>query len=167
MTALPRGESPGSPATEDDTVAVPDDPGPAGAADAASEAEPGPATDSVADEGTAAGEAPDGGPGPEAGAEGAPALSEAEAEIAAQRELRERIEKRKAEKDGPIEAGGKLSGTAADLLAAVRAVEGGQKPATAFYDSPAPTPARRTTAPAPAPVREQAPAPRAASPESV
>ncbi|MFB8208032.1 helix-hairpin-helix domain-containing protein [Streptomyces sp. NPDC056010] len=141
MTALPRGESPGSPATEDDTVAVPDDPGPAGAADAASEAEP--------------------------GAEGAPALSEAEAEIAAQRELRERIEKRKAEKDGPIEAGGKLSGTAADLLAAVRAVEGGQKPATAFYDSPAPTPARRTTTPAPAPVREQAPAPRAASPESV
>ncbi|MYQ77028.1 MULTISPECIES: helix-hairpin-helix domain-containing protein [unclassified Streptomyces] len=141
MTALPRGESPGSPATEDDTVAVPDDPGPAGAADAASEAEP--------------------------GAEGAPALSEAEAEIAAQRELRERIEKRKAEKDGPIEAGRKLSGTAADLLAAVRAVEGGQKPATAFYDSPAPTPARRTTAPAPAPVREQAPAPRAASPESV
>nr|WP_202533379.1 helix-hairpin-helix domain-containing protein [Streptomyces sp. SID4923] len=141
VTALPRGESPGSPATEDDTVAVPDDPGPAGAADAASEAEP--------------------------GAEGAPALSEAEAEIAAQRELRERIEKRKAEKDGPIEAGRKLSGTAADLLAAVRAVEGGQKPATAFYDSPAPTPARRTTAPAPAPVREQAPAPRAASPESV
>ncbi|OKI98958.1 DNA helicase RecD [Streptomyces sp. CB01249] len=141
MTALPRGESPGSPATEDDTVAVPDDPGPAGAADAASEAEP--------------------------GTEGAPALSEAEAEIAAQRELRERIEKRKAEKDGPIEAGGKLSGTAADLLAAVRAVEGGQKPATAFYDSPAPTPARRTSAPAPAPAREQAPAPRAASPESV
>ncbi|MCX0242983.1 helix-hairpin-helix domain-containing protein [Streptomyces drozdowiczii] len=107
------------------------------------------------------------GPGAEVGAEGAPALSEVEAEIAAQRELRERIEKRKAEKGGPIEAGGKLSGTAADLLAAVRAVEGGQKPATAFYDSPAPAPARRTTAPAPVPVREQAPAPRAASPESV
>ncbi|MGQ4490949.1 helix-hairpin-helix domain-containing protein [Streptomyces sp. SAS_281] len=105
----------------------------------------------------------------EAGPEGAPAVSEAEAEIAAQRELRERIEKRKAEKDGPIEAGGKLSGTAADLLAAVRAVESGQKPATAFYDSPAPTPARRT-APAPAPVRERTPEPapalRAASPES-
>ncbi|OKJ71838.1 helix-hairpin-helix domain-containing protein [Streptomyces sp. CB02460] len=106
-------------------------------------------------------------PGAEVGAGGAPALSEVEAEIAAQRELRERIEKRKAEKGGPIEAGGKLSGTAADLLAAVRAVEGGQKPATAFYDSPAPAPARRTTAPAPVPVREQAPAPRAASPESV
>ncbi|MFF7338499.1 helix-hairpin-helix domain-containing protein [Streptomyces sp. NPDC008163] len=106
-------------------------------------------------------------PGAEDGAEGAAALSEAEAEIAAQRELRERIEKRKAEKGGPIEAGGKLSGTAADLLAAVRAVEGGQKPATAFYDSPSPAPARRTAAPAPAPVREPAPAPRAASPESV
>ncbi|MEW1888210.1 helix-hairpin-helix domain-containing protein [Streptomyces sp. NPDC085659] len=169
MTALPRGESPGSPATDDDTAA----------ADAASEApdhddshdgpraEPGERAEPSADGGAVAGEAPDGGPGPESGAEGAPALSEAEAEIAAQRELRERIEKRKAEKDGPIDAGGKLSGTAADLLAAVRAVEGGQKPATAFYDSPAPTPARRTTAPAPAPVREQAPAPRAASPESV
>ncbi|MFD5726005.1 helix-hairpin-helix domain-containing protein [Streptomyces sp. NPDC058368] len=169
MTALPRGESPGSPATDDDTAA----------ADAASEApdhedshdgpraEPGEKAEPSADGGAVAGEAPDGGPGPESGDEGAPALSEAEAEIAAQRELRERIEKRKAEKDGPIDAGGKLSGTAADLLAAVRAVEGGQKPATAFYDSPAPTPARRTTAPAPAPVREQAPAPRAASPESV
>ncbi|MGZ2355579.1 DNA helicase RecD [Streptomyces sp. 372A] len=115
---------------------------------------------------------PEGAPaasGDEAEGEGAPAVSEAEAEIAAQRELRERIEKRKAEKDGPIEAGGKLSGTAADLLAAVRAVESGQKPATAFYDSPAPTPARRT-APAPAPVRERTPEPapalRAASPES-
>ncbi|MFK0102784.1 helix-hairpin-helix domain-containing protein [Streptomyces sp. NPDC091040] len=157
MTALPRGESPGLPATEDDTAA----------AAATSEAEDGPAAGPTADESATAGEAPDGGPGPESGAEGAPALSEAEAEIAAQRELRERIEKRKAEKDGPIEAGGKLSGTAADLLAAVRAVEGGQKPATAFYDSPAPAPARRTTVPAPAPVREQAPAPRAASPESV
>ncbi|MEV5605600.1 helix-hairpin-helix domain-containing protein [Streptomyces sp. NPDC052299] len=143
MTALPRDESPGADTTEDDTAAVPGDPGPAGAAEAAGE-----------DAGT--------------GAEGAPAVSEAEAEIAAQRELRERIEKRKAEKDGPIEAGGKLSGTAADLLAAVRAVESGQKPARAFYDSPAPAPARRT---APAPVRtrapEPAPAPPAASPESV
>ncbi|MGC5413390.1 DNA helicase RecD, partial [Streptomyces sp. DT225] len=66
-------------------------------------------------------EAADGSPADgQAGAEGAPAVSEAEAEIAAQRELRERIEKRKAEKDGPVEAGGQLSGTAADLLAAVR-----------------------------------------------
>ncbi|MGC2998341.1 DNA helicase RecD, partial [Streptomyces sp. G35A] len=43
--------------------------------------------------------------------------SEAEAELQAQRLERERIERRKAEKQGPIEAGGKLSGRAADLLA--------------------------------------------------
>ncbi|WP_330238146.1 helix-hairpin-helix domain-containing protein [Streptomyces sp. NBC_00525] len=104
--------------------------------------------------------------GGEAGAEDAPALSEAEAELAAQRALRERIEERKAAKDGPIEAGGKLSGAAADLLAAVRAVESGGKPATDFFDSAAPAPARR-----PAPVRERAPepapAPRAAPAETV
>ncbi|MBM7168195.1 DNA helicase RecD, partial [Streptomyces sp. G44] len=82
----------------------------------------------------------------------AAALSEAEAEIAAQRELRERIEQRKASKEGPIEAGTKLSGTAADLLAAVRAVESGEKPlASAFRE---PEPARRR--PAPAPAREPA-----------
>ncbi|MGW6601897.1 helix-hairpin-helix domain-containing protein [Streptomyces sp. NPDC055036] len=52
-------------------------------------------------------------------------VSEAAAELAAQRELRERIEQRKAEKAGPIAAGTKLSGQAADLLAAVRAVESG------------------------------------------
>ncbi|WP_405896991.1 AAA family ATPase [Streptomyces sp. NBC_00727] len=108
--------------------------------------------------------------GGQSGGEGGPGLSEAEAELAAQRELLERIEKRKAEKDGPIDAGAKLSGTAADLLAAVRAVESGQKPATAYFDSPAPTPARRA-APAPEPVRqrapEPAPAPRAAPPETV
>ncbi|MET9954663.1 helix-hairpin-helix domain-containing protein [Streptomyces sp. NPDC006339] len=56
------------------------------------------------------------------------AVSEAQAEIAAQRELRARIEQRKAERGGPVEAGRKLSGTAADLLAAVRAVESGAKP---------------------------------------
>jgi hypothetical protein len=61
----------------------------------------------------------------EAAAAAAP--SEAEAELAAQRELRERIEQRKAEKDGPIAAGAKLSGQAAHLLAAVRAVESGEK----------------------------------------
>ncbi|MFE3249709.1 helix-hairpin-helix domain-containing protein [Streptomyces sp. NPDC059209] len=52
--------------------------------------------------------------------------SDVEVEIAAQRELRERIARRKAEKEGPIPAGAKLSGQAADLLAAVRAMEGGQ-----------------------------------------
>ncbi|MFF0163507.1 helix-hairpin-helix domain-containing protein [Streptomyces sp. NPDC005263] len=54
-------------------------------------------------------------------------VSEAAAELAAQRLERERIAKRKAEK-APIAAGTKLSGTAADLLAAVRAVESGEKP---------------------------------------
>ncbi|MEU3223823.1 helix-hairpin-helix domain-containing protein [Streptomyces sp. NPDC006976] len=106
----------------------------------------------------------------EAGTGETPALSEAEAELAAQRELRERIEQRKAGKEGPIDAGAKLSGTAADLLAAVRAVESGAKPATAFFDSPAPAPARRAAPDAP-PVRdrapEPAPAPRTGSPEAV
>ncbi|MGW2475024.1 helix-hairpin-helix domain-containing protein [Streptomyces sp. NPDC001665] len=168
MTALPRGESPGPSATDDDTAPTTDPASGAGAGAAAETPDGDDAHDGPhAGASDAAGAVVGGAPGPEAGAEGATALSEAEAEIVAQRELRERIEKRKAAKDGPIEAGGKLSGTAADLLAAVRAVEGGQKPATAFYDSPAPAPARRTTAPAPAPVREPAPAPRAASPESV
>ncbi|WP_030947646.1 helix-hairpin-helix domain-containing protein [Streptomyces sp. NRRL S-646] len=91
-------------------------------------------------------------------------LSEAEAELAAQRLERERIERRKAEKAGPVEAGAKLSGKAADLLAAVRAVESGEKPvATVFSESaprrPAPEPVRRPqSAPAAAPA---APAPEA------
>ncbi|MEW2115793.1 helix-hairpin-helix domain-containing protein [Streptomyces sp. NPDC005474] len=107
--------------------------------------------------------------------------SEAEVELAAQRELRERIERRKAEKQGPIASGTKLSGTAADLMAAVRAVESGEKPAAAIAFR-APTPDARTTtgAPAarpaaspspaasPAPVRQPQPAaPVAAPPEAV
>ncbi|MFD6990073.1 helix-hairpin-helix domain-containing protein [Streptomyces sp. NPDC059943] len=68
--------------------------------------------------------------------------SEAEAEIAAQRELRERIARRKAEKEGPIPAGAKLSGQAADLLAAVRAMEGGRAaPARPVAPAAAPEPA--------------------------
>lgn len=105
-------------------------------------------------------------------AEAAPAaeLSEAQAELAAQRELRERIEKRKAEKAAPIAAGTGLSGTAADLLAAVRAVESGEKAGTAFFDRPAAPPASRRPAPAAgrpsrAPAPEAAPAARAATPE--
>ncbi|MEU1219425.1 helix-hairpin-helix domain-containing protein [Streptomyces microflavus] len=130
------------------------------------------------------GDAPDGAEAGEAsagdasaGAEGdaaaAAVLSEAQAELAAQRELRERIAKRKAEKDGPVAAGAKLSGTAADLLAAVRAVESGEKAGTEFFDSPATAPAPRRPAPAPAgqPQRPApataAPADRAASPESL
>ncbi|MGW0110041.1 DNA helicase RecD, partial [Streptomyces cellulosae] len=90
-------------------------------------------------------------------AEGAQ-VSEAEAELAAQRLERERIERRKAERQGPIEAGTKLSGTAAELLAAVRAVESGEKPpATVFEERPAP---RR---PAPEPVRRAPVAPEASS----
>ncbi|MEU6659243.1 helix-hairpin-helix domain-containing protein [Streptomyces sp. NPDC046821] len=82
--------------------------------------------------------------------------SEAAAEIAAQRALREKIAERKAAKEGPIAAGGKLSGTAADLLAAVRAVESGERPVATFSEpAPAPRkvatePVRRTPAAAPA-----------------
>ncbi|MBT2472681.1 DNA helicase RecD, partial [Streptomyces sp. ISL-66] len=91
---------------------------------------------------------------------GAPALSEAAAELAAQKIERERIARRKAEREGPVEAGAKLSGRAAELLAAVRAVEGGGKPPAA-YEAPVPPPASRTTVPAPAPERAPVPAPAA------
>lgn len=135
------------------------------------------APDSGADTTDGGEETPDDGTGGDAadgtGDAGEPAaapLSEAEAELAAQREFRERIEQRKAEKQGPVEAGGKLSGRAADLLAAVRAVESGEKPAAEFFDAPAPAAPRRA-APAPAPARprppEPAPAPRGPSAETV
>ncbi|MFI9807010.1 helix-hairpin-helix domain-containing protein [Streptomyces sp. NPDC052301] len=94
-------------------------------------------------------------------------LSEAQAELAAQRAERERIERRKAERHGPIASGAKLSGTAADLLAAVRAVESGEKPAATAFDEPAPAPRRpapepvQRPQPAPAPVAAGAPAPEA------
>nr|WP_217141567.1 helix-hairpin-helix domain-containing protein [Streptomyces sp. AC627_RSS907] len=93
--------------------------------------------------------------GPAAGGDAAARVSEAEAELAAQRLERERIERRKAEKQVPIDAGGKLSGTAADLLAAVRAVESGGKPAATVFGDPAPAPRR----PAPEPVRPPRPVP--------
>ncbi|MGC9501484.1 ATP-binding domain-containing protein [Streptomyces sp. WG7] len=82
-------------------------------------------------------------------------VSEAEAELAAQRLVRERIERRKAEKQAPIDAGAKLSGTAADLLAAVRAVESGEKPAATVFGAPEPAPRRA----APEPVRRPRPVP--------
>ncbi|MFB7269403.1 helix-hairpin-helix domain-containing protein [Streptomyces sp. NPDC056244] len=94
-------------------------------------------------------------------------LSEAAAELAAQRELRERIERRKAERDGPIAAGGKLSGQAADLLAAVRAVESGAQVDPALLRPPAPAPAAPTPVPTPAPAPEPRPAPRSAAPGTV
>ncbi|MGW4492043.1 helix-hairpin-helix domain-containing protein [Streptomyces sp. NPDC004376] len=90
----------------------------------------------------------------------APKLSEAAAELAAQRLERERIERRKAEKTGPVASGAKLSGTAADLLAAVRAVESGEKPARPAFTEPAPAPRR----PAPAPVTPPRPAPVPSAP---
>ncbi|MEU3529624.1 helix-hairpin-helix domain-containing protein [Streptomyces sp. NPDC038707] len=98
---------------------------------------------------------------------GSGSLSEAEAELAAQRIERERIERRKAEKKR-IESGTKLSGTAADLLAAVRAVESGEKPVATVFAEPAPAPRR----PAPEPVRRPQPAtapvpPGAPAPETV
>ncbi|MGW1142880.1 helix-hairpin-helix domain-containing protein, partial [Streptomyces zhihengii] len=113
--------------------------------------------------------------GDEAGTDTTPAdgaqeggVSEAEAELAAQRELRARIERRKAERGGPVASGGGLSGTAADLLAAVRAVEGGA-PATAYFDEAPAVPRRPDPVPAPAPVRAvAAPAPdREAAAETV
>ncbi|MGW5772288.1 helix-hairpin-helix domain-containing protein [Streptomyces longwoodensis] len=92
-------------------------------------------------------------------AEGSPQLSEAEAELLAQKLERERIEQRKAEKKGPIASGTKLSGQAADLLAAVRAVESGEKPVAAVFAEPRPAPRR----PAPEPVRRPQPVPAAPS----
>lgn len=105
-----------------------------------------------------------------AGAEAAAKqLSEAAAELAAQRVERERIARRKAEKQGPVEAGAKLSGTAADLLAAVRAVESGEKPVARAFREPEPAPRRAAPEPArPAqPVPAHAGAPSAVAPEAV
>ncbi|RPK74026.1 exonuclease V subunit alpha [Streptomyces sp. ADI97-07] len=186
MTALPRGETP-EPAAENDedrgpgAVAAdtpgedraPGEDGGEGADRAPVTAEDGPAAGEGAAttaEDPAEGAADTAGDG--AAATDAPAaLSEAEAELAAQRELHERIEKRKAGKEGPIPAGTKLSGPAADLLAAVRAVESGEKPGTAFFDSPAAAPAPRRAVPAgPGPARPSPapaePAARRASPET-
>ncbi|NEC90537.1 helix-hairpin-helix domain-containing protein [Streptomyces sp. SID12501] len=87
-------------------------------------------------------------------------LSEAQAELAAQRELRERIERRKAEKQGPIASGTKLSGKAADLMAAVRAVESGEKPAAAIvFRSPESRPTSGSGVPAARPSVSPAPSP--------
>ncbi|MFJ2394305.1 helix-hairpin-helix domain-containing protein [Streptomyces sp. NPDC087843] len=115
-------------------------------------------------------EAADGTEGAAAGTEGAAAqLSEAEAELAAQRLERERIERRKAEKRGPIAAGTGLSGTAADLLAAVRAVESGAKPVAPAFREPGPAPRATTPEPArrPLPVSAPAASPSAPAPRTV
>lgn len=214
MTALPRGETSGSPAADDAVVATPsaavptpsaedgngdisgngetsgggehpgdgsgsEDGNGRGDTDGSEDGESPEGADGSEDgsspedaDGSEDGNGPEDADGSEDAAEAAPAaLSEAEAELAAQRELQERIAKRKAEKEGPIAAGGKLSGRAADLLAAVRAVESGEQPDTSFFDSPAPAAAPRRTAPTPAPARPRAPeparAPQGAPPEAV
>ncbi|MDJ0381597.1 ATP-dependent RecD-like DNA helicase [Streptomyces sp. G-G2] len=95
--------------------------------------------------------------------EAAPAVSEAAAELAAQKVERERIARRKAERSAPVEAGAKLSGAAADLMAAVRAVEGGEKPPSRYFDD-APAAPRRTPDPAPVPVDRPRAAPRPVAP---
>ncbi|WP_327405244.1 ATP-binding domain-containing protein [Streptomyces sp. NBC_01288] len=101
----------------------------------------------------------------------APELSEAAAELLAQQAERERIERRKAEKAGPIAAGTKLTGTAADLLAAVRAVESGEKPVTTPFAKPEPAAPRRSAAPEtvrqPQPVPTEPGAPATETVESV
>ncbi|MEU9958258.1 helix-hairpin-helix domain-containing protein [Streptomyces sp. NPDC050982] len=134
---------------------APAGPGDEAAADAAD------ATDADSGDGgppESGGPAADGGSGDGTAADTAAQLSEAEAELAAQRELRERIERRKAEKEGPVQAGARLSGKAADLLAAVRAVESGEKPPASIFTEPEPAPRRS----APEPVRQPQAMPSAA-----
>ncbi|MGW4724578.1 helix-hairpin-helix domain-containing protein [Streptomyces sp. NPDC004291] len=135
-----------------ETSEKPDADGDADGADAPGEADTPGETD-------APGEAAAPGEADAPGETDAPGLSEAQAELAAQRELRARIEARKAGKDGPVAAGAKLSGTAADLLAAVRAVEGGAAKGSAFYE--AAEPVAGPSAPGPAPVA----APRPPAPD--
>ncbi|MFE6199561.1 helix-hairpin-helix domain-containing protein [Streptomyces sp. NPDC057838] len=157
---------PGTPGTAGNTPAE-------GAGDSGAEEPEGSASGRSAGE-SAAEETADGSAGrssEDAAAQGEAArLSEAEAELLAQRAERERIEQRKAEKKAPIEAGAKLSGKAADLLAAVRAVESGEKPAATVFAEPAPAPRRSAPEPArrPQPVAAEAVAvPAAPAPETV
>ncbi|MEU5975365.1 ATP-dependent RecD-like DNA helicase [Streptomyces sp. NPDC047315] len=148
------------------------------------EAEPAPApatsSDAEGAAGTASAEDAEGTEGAQdkADAAKAPELSEAQAELAAQRELRARIEERKSHRAGPVDSGTKLKGTAADLLAAVRAVESGEKSGSAFFAAPArpaappaPGPAERRAEPAPAggatAVPHQAQAPAALAPQAL
>lgn len=120
-------------------------------AEAAEDAEPGTPGDLEEGSGPETGAAEGGTGGDAEAGEDAAQLSAAEAELAAQRLERERIEQRKAEKKR-IASGTKLSGTAADLLAAVRAVESGEKPVAAVFREPAPTPRRTEAEPRPRPV---------------
>ncbi|MEV0849069.1 AAA family ATPase [Streptomyces sp. NPDC049954] len=130
-TEEPGAQEPAAPAAPE----APEDAAPVGAAGEPGEQGARPATD---------------------GAGAAQHLSEAEAELAAQRAERQRIEERKAARAAPVEAGTKLTGTAAELLAAVRAVESGATPPPTF-DAPRETPAPRRSAPAPARPRAEQP----------
>ncbi|AMW09505.1 DNA helicase RecD [Streptomyces qaidamensis] len=106
----------------------------------------------------------------DSGDAGTPQVSAAEAELRAQQAERERIEQRKAEKKAPIASGTKLSGKAADLLAAVRAVESGEKPAATVFEMPPSSPRRSAPEPerGPRPVApEPLSAPAGPSPEAV
>ncbi|MFE2547768.1 ATP-dependent RecD-like DNA helicase [Streptomyces sp. NPDC059355] len=145
------GESPAGGAGTDDR---PTDPG--AVAPGATQDEAG----ATQDEAGAAQEAAE--PAAPSGSEEAaqPVVSEAAAELAAQKVERERIARRKAERQGPVEAGANLSGKAADLLAAVRAVESGEKPSPVYFDE-APTAPRRAPE---APAAPRAPQPAAAAP---
>ncbi|MEU2751763.1 helix-hairpin-helix domain-containing protein [Streptomyces collinus] len=148
------------------------------ASDEEAQAGPGQAADpekSAADTGQGASEEESpAGTGQAAGAEGGdagtPQVSEAEAELRAQQAERERIEQRKAEKKAPIASGTKLSGKAADLLAAVRAVESGEKPSATVFAEPRPAPRRSAPEPErrPRPVApEPVSAPAGPAPEAV
>jgi hypothetical protein len=142
----------GAPGRATDDVAASSGGGEAGAGDSAGAGEGGGGTGAAGGEaregvsdGPAGGEeaeadAGEGGDSADGDADGADKaqLSEAEAELAAQRLERERIARRKAEKQQPVESGAKLSGKAADLLAAVRAVESGAKPVAAVFSEPEP-----------------------------
>ncbi|OEJ31289.1 ATP-dependent DNA helicase [Streptomyces subrutilus] len=106
--------------------------------------------------------AEDAGAAEPAAGDAAPGLSEAQAELAAQKIERERIARRKAEREAPVEAGAKLSGKAADLLAAVRAVESGAKPPSVYFDEAPAAPRKAAPAPPPPPRARAAQAPAAA-----
>ncbi|MFE7647240.1 helix-hairpin-helix domain-containing protein [Streptomyces phaeoluteigriseus] len=158
-------------ATENTGPGTPDDAPPAAGTpetDSAAATAEDPTSEPTADETSPEPPAADATDAESAADESARKLSEAEAELAAQKLERERIERRKAEKQGPIPAGTKLSGKAADLLAAVRAVESGEKPTATVFADPEPAPRRAAAEPVrrPQPVAAE-PTATAPAPETV
>lgn len=146
--AGPGADDDGGSADGSRTPAGPEDEAAAGATDATDTGTDTDSGEGGASESESEGPAADGASGDGTAADTTAQLSEAEAELAAQRELRERIERRKAEKAGPVQAGARLSGKAADLLAAVRAVESGGKPPASVFTEPEPAPRRSAPEPA-------------------